>query len=371
MILFLIIPVAIAIPVAIYLYHFFKRVLGFWRMDEQKTGRKVLAVILTIIFTFLAVNIWGLAAVIILHAIIISILLDLACVIWRRGNFPKKKVLRNVYRCGLVPIVCSLIILGYGYYNMTHAREKAYTVHTEKNISRDYKVAMMSDLHYETTMKAEKLKEYCAEIEAEKPDVLLLCGDIVDESTSLQGMMEALQILGSVKTTYGVYYVYGNHDMATYSASSEFGEIELAKQLIKSGIHILQDTSVALNDEFVLGGRMDLSYSRGDDVPPRSSTKGIFSEKNKEAFTLLLDHQPVDLKENEEAGVDLQLSGHTHGGQIWPIGLISDLLGFGELNYGYEKSGDFQIIVSSGIGGWGYPIRTGCHSEYLMVTVTR
>ena len=126
-----------------------------------------------------------------------------------------------------------------------------------------------------------------------------------------------------------------------------------------------------LNDEFVLGGRMDLSYSRRDDGFPRNSTKTIFSEKNQKAFILLLDHQPVDLKENEEAGVDLQLSGHTHGGQIWPIGLISDLLGFGELNYGYKKSGNFQVIVSSGIGGWGYPIRTGCHSEYLMVTVTK
>lgn len=385
MALFLIIPLVIAVPIGIYLYHFLKRVFAFWGMDEKKKSGKVFAVIAAVVITLFAINIWGIAAVIILHVIIISLLLDLIYLVIKKGKLKEKikflsdKRLANLYRCGLVPLTISLIILGYGYYNMTHVREKDYTIHTEKNISRDYKVAMLSDLHFETTMDTKKLAEYCEKMEAEKPDMLLLCGDIIDESTSETGIREALRILGSVKTTYGVYYVYGNHERGAYRSGGSYmfpsdaepGEGKLRKQAKKAGIHVLTDEVTALNDEFILAGRVDESFARSGDAAPRSSTEDLLKETDNNDFILLMDHQPVGLQENEEAGVDLQLSGHTHGGQIWPIGLISDILGFGELNYGYQKSGDFQIAVSSGIGGWGYPIRTGCHSEYLMLTITK
>lgn len=379
MALFLIIPLVIAVPIGIYLYHFLKRVFAFWGMSEKKKARKVLAVISAVIITLFAINIWGIAAVIILHTIIISLLLDLIYIVIKKGKLKAKmkflsdKRLANLYRCGLVPLIASFIILGYGYYNMTHVREKDYTIHTEKNISRDYKVAMLSDLHFETTMNTKKLAEYCEKIEAEKPDMLLLCGDIVDESTSETGIREALRILGSVKTTYGVYYVYGNHERGVYRTGGSYmfpsdtepGEGKLREQAKKAGIHVLTDEVTTFNDEFTLAGRVDRSFAS------RSSTKELLNETDGSDFILLMDHQPVELQENQEARVDLQLSGHTHGGQIWPIGLISDMLGFGELNYGYQKSGNFQIAVSSGIAGWGYPIRTGCHSEYLMLTITK
>ena len=75
------------------------------------------------------------------------------------------------------------------------------------------------------------------------------------------------------------------------------------------------------------------------------------------------------IKENKKAGVDLSLSGHTHAGQIWPTGQLGELIGVTELNYGHRQDGDYQVIVSSGIGGWGYPIRTGGHSEYVVITL--
>ena len=68
---------------------------------------------------------------------------------------------------------------------------------------------------------------------------------------------------------------------------------------------------------------------------------------------LLLDHQPRGLKENKKVGVDLSLSGHTHAGQIWPTGQLGELIGVTELNYGYRQDHNYQVIVSSGIGGWG------------------
>ncbi|MBP2032075.1 putative MPP superfamily phosphohydrolase [Clostridium algifaecis] len=86
-------------------------------------------------------------------------------------------------------------------------------------------------------------------------------------------------------------------------------------------------------------------------------------------FILLLDHQPFELQKNDELGYDLQLSGHTHAGQIWPVGLLSDILRTNELNYGYKKLSNMQAIVSSGMAGWGYPIRTEANSEYVIIDI--
>ena len=88
-------------------------------------------------------------------------------------------------------------------------------------------------------------------------------------------------------------------------------------------------------------------------------------------FILLLDHQPSELEKNSELGYDLQLSGHTHKGQIWPVGLISELFNFNELEYGYKEIDDFKVIVSSGISGWNYPIRTGSKSEYVIIDILK
>ena len=95
----------------------------------------------------------------------------------------------------------------------------------------------------------------------------------------------------------------------------------------------------------------------------------LLGNTDKDDFLILADHQPVELEENRRAGYDLQISGHTHGGQIWPVGLICDVLGFGEVNYGALKMDSMQVIVSSGIAGWGYPVRTGHHSEYVIVDI--
>ena len=82
-----------------------------------------------------------------------------------------------------------------------------------------------------------------------------------------------------------------------------------------------------------------------------------------------MDHQPGDLKENNRQGIDLQVSGHTHAGQIWPTGQLMQLLGINEINYGYRKTGNLQTVVTSGMAGWGYPIRTGGHCEYVIIDV--
>ena len=227
---------------------------------------------------------------------------------------------------------------------------------------------MISDLHYGTVMNREKLQAVCNDIEEAEPDIVVLCGDIVDEKTTIEQMKEATEILGDIKSKYGVFYIYGNHDDARYSSIPSYTKDELKNELLSNNIYVLVDESYEINDDLVIVGRDDEGFSKEEG---RKSSEDLIANIDKSKFILLLDHQPSELNLNSSLGYDLQLSGHTHKGQIWPAGLISELFNFNELEYGYKKIGDYEIIVSSGISGWNYPIRTGSKSEYLIIDIEK
>lgn len=224
------------------------------------------------------------------------------------------------------------------------------------------KIVQISDLHTPTTMTTDKFKTYCQKIQAQHPDILALTGDIFDENTTKEEMQTVAKALGQIKTTYGIFYVFGNHDYNYYTNKPFYTPDVLRNTLKENGIHVLEDQSYQINDNFRIVGRKDASVDRKD-------IKEVVGDKKKDEFVLLLDHQPKGLKENKKAGVDLSLSGHTHAGQIWPTGQLGELIGVTELNYEYQQDHNYQVIVSSGIGGWGYPIRTGGHSEYVVITL--
>ena len=139
---------------------------------------------------------------------------------------------------------------------------------------------------------------------------------------------------------------------------------ELRQTLLNSGIRVLEDEAVQVASQLTVVGRYDVSNVSG-----RKGVRELLQGVDAASYIVLLDHRPLELEENASAGVDLQLSGHTHAGQIWPTGQLSELLGINEKNYGMATIGDFHAIVSSGIAGWGYAIRTGGHSEYVIVDV--
>lgn len=369
MLRFILISLILIIPVAIYLYFYIRRAVCFYSRQERKRWITVLSAITAAALAVLSMNIFSTGAMVILHLAVISLCMELLNLILNKTAGKKRKLKRwtCIYRCGLIPVIITAVILGYGYFHMNDVRKKEYTISTEKKLrSQGYKIALITDLHFGTTMDKEKLREHCAEISKEKPDIVLLGGDIVDDRTSKSEMEEAFETLSAVSNELGIYYVYGNHDRAFYTSSPAFTAEELRDTITGQGITILEDNTAAVGDDIILTGRQDRGYSAGGG---RKSTEELLRGADKSKFLLLLDHQPSELKENAQAGVDLQLSGHTHGGQIWPVGLIIDLLGFGELNYGYEQIGSGQFIVSSGIAGWGYPIRTGAQSEYVIVNL--
>lgn len=371
-ILYFVLPAFLMIIVSIYLYYYISRSVSILNIDVKKKILKLVIMSIVIIIMYFSLRDFGVGVVVILHVITISLLIDLINYIFKFLLIKKSSIYKKwsiVYRSGIIPILLSVIVLAYGYWNINNIAEKDYMIYTSKDIREEgYRIAMLSDLHYGTVMDSEKLKKACEKIKKANPDIIVLCGDIVDEKTNLEQMKEAAEILGNIKCDLGVFYVYGNHDDARYSSISNYSKEELKNELLLNNIHVLVDKSYEINDDFIIVGRDDEGFSKEE---KRTSSKVLINNIDNNKFILLLDHQPSELDINSSLGYDLQLSGHTHKGQIWPLGLISKLFSFNELEYGYKKIGDYEIIVSSGISGWNYPIRTGSKSEYLIIDIKK
>lgn len=364
MFLYFLFPMIMLIPVGIYYYFFFRRMLSFFNVKIAKLIQFLLIMISSIIVV-LCSNIYGVWIVIFMHLFVYSILMDLLVLYLKRKQRCSLRF-KKVYMAGIIPIIFTSLTLIYAYYNMNNVVEKDYTIYTEKSLDFTYKVVLVSDLHFGTTMKEEKLKDIAKEIEKLKPSLVILAGDIVDENTSKKQMKNAFSILGNIESKYGVFFVYGNHDKSRYYGNRNYSVEELDSAINDAGIIQLVDTTYEINDELILIGRDDSSFPKGN---ARKSSNELIETLNKEKFLLLIDHHPYDLDENSKNGYDLQLSGHTHGGQIFPTGLITEIFDRKIVNYGYRKNGNLNIIVSSGIGGWAYPFRTGNNSEYVVITV--
>ncbi len=359
-------PLVIYIPVGIYLFHFFRRFLKLFVSEDQKLPTNLSSILFAVLCAVAGWRVYGLGAVIILHFTVIMIFLEGVNQIVKRvlGTERRGGFWKIVFESGLVGILIVSIVFSYGYFNMHHIRETKYSVRSSKIPSGKIRIAQISDLHMGTTMDVDALKDNCDRIQKQQPDMFVLTGDIFDERTGRSLMEEAVQVLAGVSCQYGIYYVWGNHDTNRYRYEPEYTMDELRQTLIKNGIHVLEDEAVQVTEQFAIVGRYDVS-----NVTKRKSIQELVQGIDPSCFLLLLDHRPVELKENAGAGVDLQMSGHTHAGQIWPTGQLGEIIGVTEKNYGMERIGNFHIIVSSGIAGWGYGIRTGGHSEFVIADV--
>ena len=147
----------------------------------------------------------------------------------------------------------------------------------------------------------------------------MLVGDIFDESTTREDMVEAASILRNMDSTYGVYYVFGNHDYNRYTSTPNYAADELREELEKNQITVLEDEVVHPDGKFYIIGRQDKSISN------RKSITELSEEIDFNQLVISLDHQSVELAENNQVGIDLQFSCHTHAGQIWPSGQLETL----------------------------------------------
>ncbi|MBO7514237.1 MAG: metallophosphoesterase family protein [Lachnospiraceae bacterium] len=355
------------LAILLYLTFFFYRIIVFLVGKKHR----VLLFIGSLIFTgaFMAgiVMLSDIGIPVLIYLGLTALCTDLVFLILRATLLKEKKDGKfAIYRLGIIPVALTVLIVLYGYFNMYNVHETHVTVETEKAL-RDggYRVAMIADLHYGNSVTGEKLQKYCDQISAAGVDFVLLCGDISDESTTPEQLEECYRILGGIRTEFGIYYVYGNHDRRRYAAGSKgYSEAELAAVIQKNGIRILLDEIVSINNEIVMVGRDDKHVQRKGG---RDSNSAIMKRVNTSKYVIVAQHIPEDMKEYAQLGADLQLGGHMHAGQIFPINVINELTK--EQNKGVRKFGDLVSVVTTGISGWGFPVRTASYSEYMIIDI--
>lgn len=276
------------------------------------------------------------------------------------------RIYSAVHRSAIVPLCAAVIVAICAVVNFSDVVHTRYTVRAPE-LQRAYRIVLISDTHYGGAQSTSVLPRYIEEINALNADLVVLGGDITEEETSAEEMRAVFQTLGGLKSTFGTYYVYGNHDTQPYTRDKSFTTEELRRSIEDAGIVVLADNAVPIGEELLLVGRKDKSMDR---LPAADLTGGVTvaAEQANSRYTIFVDHQPSDAEENAAAGAKLQLSGHTHAGQIWPLGWFMRL--FGTPYYGNYTVDGCRVIVSSGFAGWGFPLRTQKHCEYVSVDLT-
>lgn len=285
----------------------------------------------------------------------IALLFPVAFILSRIFKKKSKKV--DFY---LISLVFVTLIVSCGYYFAHSPYIKTYDVKTDKQLENgSLKIAMVSDIHLGYLVKNNQLSQMISDINAENPDIVLLAGDVIDYDLTPVIKDNMLSQFNNLKSKYGTYACLGNHDY--YNGTSD----ELVNLLTENNIKVLQDSSTLINNDFYVIGRNDKTTSlfNGTRTPLSKITDGIDTSK----ATLLLDHEPRNFSESIDSNIDLQVSGHTHKGQLFPFNFVTHAIF--QSDYGYTKYNNTNVIVTSGYGTWGPPIRTNSRSEIVMINL--
>ena len=238
-----------------------------------------------------------------------------------------------------------------GNIHYHNKQRQEITLTTDKHLERPLKIVMLSDMHAGFHNRRAEVGRWVDMINRDQADLILIAGDMIDGNVRpllAEGTAEELQRLNAP-----TFACLGNHEYIT-------GINKSLSLLEKTGIHILRDAAIDV-DGVTIVGRDDRSNFTRKNV--KQLMQGVASDN----YIILLDHQPYHLEEAEQNGVDLQLSGHTHRGQVWPLNWVTKKMY--ECDYGQCRRGSTDYYVSSGMGIWGGKFRIGTDSEYVVITV--
>ncbi|MFA5970816.1 MAG: metallophosphoesterase [Lentimicrobiaceae bacterium] len=254
------------------------------------------------------------------------------------------------------------IVVLIGHINALNPRVKRLDIHIDKKAGqmKTLHIAAASDIHMGTLVGPRRTAKLVRMLNECNADVILLAGDIVDEDLAPVIHNDLGRSLLKLKAPLGVYAITGNHE---YIGGAEAA----VKYLEEHGIRMLRDTAIEINKSFYLAGRNDRDSKRFS-AKERKSLDTVLNGVDRSLPVILMDHQPFSLQQVADAGVDFQLSGHTHHGQLWPFNYITKAIY--EVSWGYKRKGNSQFYVSSGYGGWGPPVRTGNRPEILDIYIT-
>ena len=261
----------------------------------------------------------------------------------------------------VVALALSVVYLSAGYYTCHHVVRTDYNVKTDKPVG-SIRVAMFADSHLGTTFNGEGFERELKKIKACSPDILFVVGDFVDDDTRKKDMETASRALGKLDLPYGVWYTFGNHDRG-YFQSRDFTAEELKQTLIKNKIHVMQDTCALVDDRFYVVGRED-AYT-----PDRNAIEPLLNGLDKDKYIIVLNHEPNDYENEAKTKADLVLSGHTHGGQLFPWTFLSRIVKADDNVYGRQRINDTDFIVTSGISDWAIKFKTFTLAEYVIIDI--
>lgn len=269
----------------------------------------------------------------------------------------KTKLIALMASVGLV-----LLLVVAGTINAYHPRLRTLELTIPKKAGplTELKIMMASDIHLGTIVGRIRFSRMVETINAQNPDIILLAGDVVDEDIEPVIRLNLGEMLKSLQSRYGTWAIPGNHEYIG-------GGARAFEYLKEHNVHLLRDSVVLVDSAFYLAGRDDRDRLRfaGE---ARKSLPELLSGIDPQRPLLLMDHQPFDLNASASAGVDLQLSGHTHRGQLWPLNYITGAVY--EKDHGYLKMGSTHFYISCGAGTWGPPIRVGHRPELLCIHLT-
>jgi uncharacterized protein len=276
-------------------------------------------------------------------------------------NFITANYLLTKEITGLAVVLFVLVIVVAGFFNTRHVNIKTLNIKLNREKSKLTKLnaVLVSDIHLSPMDNEKFLSNIVDKINGLNPEIILIAGDLFDDKAEILNERSIGPSLLKLKAKYGIFACTGNHEF--------INSVEPAVKFMENyKIKVLRDEHVKIDDSFYLVGREDGAKKQftGENRKP---LEDIVSGLDSELPVILLDHTPWKLEQAEKNNISLQLSGHTHHGQIFPANWITSLIY--EVSWGYKQKGNTQYYVSCGAGTWGPPVRLGSKSEIINLNI--
>jgi predicted MPP superfamily phosphohydrolase len=300
---------------------------------------------------------------ILLYMLMLLVLSD----IFRLFLFISRKKIENIniYTVGAALLLCAILIV-YGAVHARSIKTVNYNM-TLRGSGSDMQIVLISDLHIGHSIGGSHIKKVVDVVNKAGPDIVFIAGDVFNGSVdAVKDLQEVISQLRSINAPLGVYACLGNHDVDRTGFSG--GSTQRIEEILKdSGITLLNDETYKVREDLYLAGRKDARPigMNAERKTPQELLAGI------EGTIIVLDHQPTQFAQLEQAGAVLVLSGHTHKGQLFPATLITRAIfkRAGSTYYGYWQGQTMQAVVTSGSGFWGPPVRIATNSEVAIINL--
>lgn len=316
---------------------------------------------------------------IMLYSLLYVVLFDLLRLIAKHTKLKNTLLFSrgSVISIGSVVVACAVATCLYGIFNARNIKVNEYSVTVNKSCGSDkhLKAVLVADLHMGYAIGVDHITNMVEKINQQNADIVIIAGDIFDNSYDGMDDPEGIKAqLKSIKSKYGVYAVYGNHDIdekILMGFTFDWGGKQLHSEKMTNfmkdcNIKLINDESVLINDEFYLVGRRDTDKP-GTEDGTRAEISELTKDLDKTKPIFVLSHEPDELQKTADAGADIDFSGHTHDGQLFPGNLTIGL--FWENPCGMIKKDNMYSIVTSGIGVYGTFMRVGTDAEICSVDI--